>query len=109
MTFTETKEFAVASIRQVFAAAGISVKRIILFGSQARGNAGPESDWDFLVCVDKELSFHQRAVISSKVQWELAKKNVSIDLIIRSEAKVQQERGDVGLITYYALKDGVSV
>ncbi|HAQ20884.1 MAG TPA: nucleotidyltransferase domain-containing protein [Prolixibacteraceae bacterium] len=27
--------------------------RVILFGSQARGNANPDSDWDILVILDK--------------------------------------------------------
>ena len=30
--------------------------RMILFGSQARGDARPDSDWDLLVLLDKEKS-----------------------------------------------------
>ena len=34
-------------------------ERLILFGSQARGDARPDSDWDLLVLVDKEnLNFN---------------------------------------------------
>jgi len=29
-------------------------ERVILFGSQARGDAKPDSDWDLLVLIDKE-------------------------------------------------------
>ena len=29
-------------------------ERLILFGSQARGDANPDSDWDLLVLIDKE-------------------------------------------------------
>ena len=28
--------------------------KLILFGSRARGNAKPDSDWDILILVDKE-------------------------------------------------------
>jgi len=29
-------------------------EKVILFGSQARGDAKPDSDWDLLVLIDKE-------------------------------------------------------
>ena len=109
MTFHQTKEFAAKIIREEFVAAGISIKQIILFGSQSRGDAVPNSDWDFLVCVKDELPFPEKAMISTKIQTRLAEKLISADVIIKSEAKVAQERGNVGVITYYALKDGVSI
>jgi uncharacterized protein len=109
MTFQEIKEFSSKIIREEFAAAGISISQILLFGSQARGDARTDSDWDFLVCVKDDLSFPEKAIISTKIQTMLAEKYISADIIIKSEAKLTQERGNVGVITYYALKDGVSV
>lgn len=109
MTFQEIKEFSTKTIREEFAAAGISISQIILFGSRSRGNARPDSDWDFLVSVKDDLSFPEKAIISAKVQTMLAEKLISADVIIKSEAKLTQERNNVGVITYYALKDGVSV
>lgn len=107
MIFHETKEFAAGVIREEFAAAGIVIKQIILFGSQSRGDAVPDSDWDFLVCVKEEMPFSQKAVVTTKIQRKLAQRLISADVIIKSEAKVMQERDNVGVITYYAMKDGV--
>lgn len=109
MKFQEIKEYSAKIIREEFAAAGISIKQIILFGSQSRGDAGPNSDWDFLVCVKDEMPFPEKAIISTKIQTRLAEKLISADVLIKSESKMAQERGNVGVITYYALKDGVSV
>ena len=109
MTYQETKEFAVKIIREECASASISIKQIILFGSQSRGDSRPDSDWDFLVCVKKELSFPEKAKISTKIQTRLAEKLIDADIIIKSEARLEQERDNVGVITYYAVKNGVSV
>ena len=109
MTFKEIKDHSVKIIREEFAAAGISIVQILLFGSRSRGEATPDSDWDFLVCVKKELSFPEKAIAITKVQTRLAEKLISVDIIVKSEARLAQERGNVGAITYYALKDGVPV
>jgi predicted nucleotidyltransferase len=109
MTFAETRELAVKVIREEFAAAGILIRQILLFGSQARNTAGEKSDWDFLVCVHEELAFPEKAIIITKIQTRLAEKFISADVIIKSEARIARERGNVGVITYYALKDGVPV
>jgi uncharacterized protein len=36
--------------------------RVILYGSRARGGAGPDSDWDVMVIVDYDLPPEQRTV-----------------------------------------------
>ena len=109
MHYQEIKEFAVKVIREELASAGVSVKQIVLFGSQSRGNSRPDSDWDFLVCVGKELSFPEKTNISAEIQTKLAEKLIDADIIIKSEARLEKERDNVGVITYYALKDGISV
>jgi uncharacterized protein len=107
MTNKETIEFSTQTIREVFESGGMSVVNIVLFGSRSRGDAGADSDWDFLVCTKNEMSFPEKAFLSSKVQTKLAEKHISADIIIKSEIQVAKERKNVGVITYYALKDGV--
>lgn len=66
--------------------------RLILFGSQARGDSGPESDWDLLLISDKEgLSSSQENDYTYpfvKLGWDL---DIDINPIIYSE-KSWEER-----------------
>lgn len=109
MAFEGIKELSVKIIREEFVSAAIPIQQILLFGSHSRGDARPDSDWDFLVCTEKELPFPQKAKISAKIQTRLAEKHVSADVIIKSETTLMKERDNVGVITYYALKDGIPV
>ena len=109
MTAQEIRQFAAGVIRTELAAGGIVATRIILFGSQAVGEAKKDSDWDFLVCVPDELPFSRRAKISTLIQRKLAASHIHVDLIIRSEASVERERDNVGVITNYALKNGIQL
>jgi predicted nucleotidyltransferase len=109
MQYQALKDFAIGIIREEFATKGLQIKRIYLFGSQARQNALPDSDWDFMVCVEHDLTFPEKTKLVTAIQRKLAEKHVSIDVIIKSEKKIDQEQGNVGAITYYALKDGVLV
>ena len=51
---------------------GRSIKDIILFGSRARGEAYPESDYDVLVLVDKETKELEEKIfnISGEIGWK---------------------------------------
>lgn len=51
---------------------GNSIKDLILFGSRARGEAYPESDYDVLVLVDKETKELEEKIfnISGEIGWE---------------------------------------
>ncbi|MBU2573708.1 MAG: nucleotidyltransferase domain-containing protein [Elusimicrobia bacterium] len=109
MTAPEIKQFAVNVIRTELAASGITAGKIILFGSQADGKTGNDSDWDFLVCIPEELPFSRKAKISTQIQRKLALNRISADLIIKSEASVARECDNVGFITHYALKNGVQL
>lgn len=104
-----TMDFIVGIIREEFASRGLQVANMYLFGSRAKGSANNESDWDFLVSAENGLSFLEKAKLVAAIQRKAALKHVSVDVIIKSEEKIQTEKDDVGLITYYALKEGVPV
>jgi len=109
MTTHDIKNFAVKTIREELTAKHVNIKQVVLFGSNARQNASPDSDWDFLVCIEEEMPFLEKAKVINVIQRRLAEKRISADIIVKSEKKMNEERKNVGVITYYALKDGVLV
>ena len=109
MNEQETKEFTVRIIREECATRGIEIKKIILFGSHARGDANPDSDWDFLLVTENELSHKEKMEIRLYSARKLAREDISADLIIKDETTFNRQLENVGVITYYAVREGVSV
>ncbi|MEW6235505.1 MAG: nucleotidyltransferase domain-containing protein [Candidatus Omnitrophota bacterium] len=47
---------------------------VLLFGSRARGDAAPDSDWDFLILVDKSIDDKEKMNIRHRlyeIEWEM--------------------------------------
>ncbi|MFH1562245.1 MAG: nucleotidyltransferase domain-containing protein [Nitrospirota bacterium] len=102
-------DMAINIIRDEFADCGIGVKSILLFGSRAKGTAQHDSDWDFLVVVDRELERNDRLSIVRRIRRRLAIDFISVDIVVKSEESYFSQCTNVGYITYYAAKEGVLV
>jgi len=78
-------------------------EQIILFGSQARGGAGPDSDVDLLVVTPVRGS--KRDV---EVKMRIALHNVRVpkDIIVVTPEEVERDRNITGTIVYPALREG---
>ncbi|MGI8550330.1 MAG: HEPN domain-containing protein [Dehalococcoidia bacterium] len=77
--------------------------RIILFGSQARGDASPASDVDLLVILPQGIDERRAAIEIGRALSEFA---VSTDVIVSTPAEIQR-RGDlVGTVFRPALREG---
>lgn len=86
-----------------------NVEEIYLFGSRATGNYNKDSDWDFFVVVDKELSFQEKWDIIDKIKIVLAKLKIPNDILIKSKKELIETKDDFSTITYYAVKEGVPI
>ena len=65
-------------------------EKIILFGSQARGTAGPHSDYDFMIVVDESFSKHRsRRDEVAKISWPLSALGFPTDILIFSVEEVE--------------------
>ncbi len=88
-------------VRRLCEAAGPA--RIILFGSQARGDAGEQSDVDLLVVQRDVLDRHLEIV---RLRDALRPLLIPFDIIVASQQQVA-DRGDVpGTVLHEALKEG---
>jgi uncharacterized protein len=78
--------------------------RIILFGSQARGDARPDSDFDLLVIEPSTQPRYKRAVRYRRV---LAGIGLAKDILVWTPAEVAEWRTVPNAFITTALKDGV--
>ncbi len=80
-------------------------EKIILFGSTARGDAGPHSDMDFLII----KSTPNRRELSTSINRALRGIDESVDLVVVCPEDVERYRNSHALVIKPALKDGVVV
>jgi predicted nucleotidyltransferase len=83
---------------------GFSPRRIILFGSRARGTAVAESDVDLLVVTDRPGSHRQQAIA---IDLALADIRVAKDVLVVGMEELEQDRDVVGTIAYPAWREGI--
>ena len=85
----------------------IGVEQILLFGSRARDEAHPASDWDFYVLVDRELAFPQKQRLLTEIQRELARLRIPSDVILTSAERFQRLKDVTGHLGYTVAREGV--
>ncbi len=80
-------------------------EQIWLFGSRARGDAGPESDWDLLVVVPDGLS---DSALDPVVAWRLQRESgVSADLVLCRASDFREDRTTPNTLAFEAAHRGV--
>jgi predicted nucleotidyltransferase/HEPN domain-containing protein len=78
-------------------------ERIILFGSQARGDAGPDSDVDLLVVMPVEGSISEKRL---EIRRALPELPVPVDVIITTPEDFAWRKDVVGTIEWPATHEG---
>jgi len=77
--------------------------KVILFGSHARGSAGPDSDVDLLVVMDVKESKRRQAV---EIDLALADRAFPLDVIVVTPEEFERYRDVVGHILYPVVREG---
>ena len=80
--------------------------RIILFGSAARGEMGPDSDLDFLVI---KSGAYDRAQLEGDIYVAMSGVGLAADFVLVTPQQVERYKRSKSLIIYPALNEGVEV
>ena len=78
-------------------------EKIILFGSHARGDAGPHSDADFLVVMRVAGSRRKKAAEIHLALWGIS---LPADVLVFTPEQVEKYKDVFGGVIYPALREG---
>lgn len=81
----------------------VQPRRIILFGSAARGRMGPNSDVDLLVVMPDGT--HRRRTAQT-IYRQLPALGVAKDIIVVTESDIREYGNEPSLVLYPALREG---
>ena len=82
---------------------GFQPEKIILFGSHARGEVGPDSDVDLLVVMPIQGSRRGKAI---EIDLALSDRTIPLDLIVGTPDEFEQRKDIVGTIERPAAREG---
>ena len=83
----------------------LSPKQVWLFGSRARGDHRPDSDWDLLAVLSDDAP---EALISPLVNWEISRgAGVATTLLSTTESELDSLWGLPNTIGYDLAREGV--
>jgi len=84
---------------------GLPAEEVWLFGSQARGDASPDSDLDFLAVVsDSNVPGYQRAQRAHALVQEI---RFPKDIVVLTRSEWLRQKDVVNTLPYIAKKEGI--
>lgn len=104
---TTTHATTLTSAVQGLIEAAPHAEKIILFGSQARGDADAGSDWDWdwdFLIIEPEVANRAREMV--RLRRALRPLRVTADVLVYSRDEVQRWSNQPGTALYWAMKEG---
>ncbi len=81
--------------------------KIVLFGSRANGYYEHNSDYDFMIITEEELSVKQKLEYKAKIRKLLADYKIPADVLIQSKNEVDTKKNIIGHIVKQAVTKGI--
>ncbi|TAL68054.1 MAG: nucleotidyltransferase domain-containing protein [Bacteroidetes bacterium] len=109
----EDKDYieSIKLIKQYLTGEGINISRFYLFGSRARGDNKPDSDYDILIVIDKDFkNGEKRKLLSNIYKFLIANNsNLNIDIVIKPKEFFEWESQNLGFLSYTVSNEGILV
>jgi predicted nucleotidyltransferase len=80
---------------------------VLLFGSRARGQANPQSDYDILIITDKPFDVKAKFALRTQVRKLLLARGIRSDVLLQSRQEVERKKELPGHIIRVALREAV--
>lgn len=80
--------------------------RIVMFGSAARSDIGPDSDVDLLVIMPEGT---RRRATAQKLYREISGVGIPFDVLVATPSDILKHKDNIGLIYRSALREGIEV
>ncbi len=83
--------------------------RVILFGSRARGDYTPESDFDLLVILKDAASLRDKIHLSTRLRKQFAQQMIDVDVLVKDNRDIEYLQDKPGSVVRNALREGLSL
>ena len=105
----DVTKLIIETIKNTLGEHGLETRRIILFGSRARGTEREDSDWDLMVLIDRDITFQEKKLLTTWLKRILARKKIPNDIIIKSVNNYEKLKNSPGHIAYHAEREGLAL
>lgn len=82
------------------------IERVVLFGSRARGDAKPDSDYDVLVIANSNMDFVPRQAAARRA---VGRVGAALDLLVYTPSEARTAAAIPGTALYWATLEGKEV
>ena len=96
-----TQELLEEAVRRILSV--LRPRRIILFGSAARGNMGPDSDLDIMIIMPDDVHRRKAVQMASRALFDLG---MPKDIVVVTESDVKNYGTNPSLVIAPALSEG---
>lgn len=84
--------------------------KVLLFGSRARLDFNPKSDYDILVVTPFNIAPKEKMTLESAISKQLVfLLKAPFDVLLHSQKEVELKKDAKGFIVYHALKDAIEL